>query len=161
MMTFVRDWWRGLARRERAIVATGSTLLAAALCYVIAVEPAWKARTRLADELPRLQEQLAEVEALREEARLLRQQGVARDSAGSIRTEAERSLARAGVTAVVVSDNARSVRVTAANVQVRAWLEWVESFAREARVRVDSASLARAAAPGMVQAEAAFELPAR
>jgi general secretion pathway protein M len=160
-MTRMRTWWQALARRERTMVVGGGALVATALIYLLAVEPAWKARARLMEELPRLQEQLAELEALREEARVLKQQGTARDSAGSIRTEAERSLARAGLTASIISDNARSLRVSASSVQVQAWLAWMESFAREARVRVVSASLTRASAPGMVQAEAAFEVPGR
>jgi type II secretory pathway component PulM len=113
------------------------------------------------EELPRMQEQLAEIEALREEARVLRQQGLGREGLGSIRSDAERSLARAGLSATVNGDGGRSVRVSAANVQAGAWFAWMEAFSREARVRVTSASVTRATAVGMVQAEAVFEVPGR
>jgi type II secretory pathway component PulM len=51
--------------------------------------------------------------------------------------------------------------VRAASVQAQAWFAWMESFAREARLQVVSASVTRASAPGMVQGEAVFEVPAR
>jgi general secretion pathway protein M len=156
-----RHWWRTLGRRERTMVVAAAGLVAAALVFMAGIEPAWRTRARVTQELPRLQEQLAELEALREEARLLRQQGLGRDSAGSVRADAERSLARAGLLATLSGDNARSVTVRAASVQAQAWFAWTESFAREARLQVVSASVTRASAPGMVQVEAVFEVPGR
>jgi general secretion pathway protein M len=157
----LQTWWRGLGRRERTLIAAGGGLLGAALVYVIAIEPAWKARARLFQELPRLQAQVVELESLREEARLLKQQGLGRDSAGSIRAEAERSLARAGLPAAIDSDSPTSVRVKAASVQAHAWFAWIEAFTRESRLRVTTASVARSTPAGMVRAEAVFEVPAR
>jgi general secretion pathway protein M len=157
----LRTWWIGLGRRERTMVSGGAALVAAAAVYALAIEPAWRTRARLLEELPRMQEQLAEMEALREEARALRQQGLGREGLGSIRTDAERSLARAGLPAAVSGDSPRSVRVSAASVQAGAWFAWMEVFSREARVRVTSASVTRLTAVGMVQVEAVFEVPAR
>jgi type II secretory pathway component PulM len=143
------------------MVAVAAGVVGLAFTYAVAIEPAWTTRTRLAHQLPLLQEQLAELEALSEEARLLKQQGLGRDSADSVRTVAERSLARAGLPATLKSDSARSVSVSAPSVQAQAWFAWVEAFAREARVQVLSASVSRAAHPGMVQVEAVFEVPGR
>jgi general secretion pathway protein M len=157
----LQAWLRTLDRRERSMVAIAAGVVGAALVFGLLVEPAWKARARLATELPRLQEQLAELEALREEARVLRQQGLGRDTAGSVRADAERSLARAGLVATLRSDGERGVTVSAANVQALAWFAWMEAFAREARLRVVHASVTRTTTPGMVQAEAAFEVPGR
>ena len=78
----MRAWWQGLARRERMLVAGAAVLVLAALVYLLAVEPAWKTRARLAAELPRLRAQAAEVEALAQEARQLAKRGAAPASAG-------------------------------------------------------------------------------
>jgi general secretion pathway protein M len=157
----LQAWLRTRDRRERSMVGSAAGVVAAALVFALLVEPAWTTRARLATGLPQLQEQLAELEALREEARVLRQQGLGRDTAGSVRTDAERSLARAGLVATLRSDGERSVTVSAPSVQAQAWFAWMEAFAREARLRISHASVARAAAPGMVQAEVAFEVPGR
>jgi general secretion pathway protein M len=100
MIENVRAWWQGLARRERTMVACAAALAAVALLYMIGIEPAWRTRARLGHDIPRLQEQLAELEALQDEARLLRQKGVASTASGaSLQASLERSLARAGVAA--------------------------------------------------------------
>jgi general secretion pathway protein M len=136
-------------------------LVAVALLYVAAIEPAWVTRARLARELPQLHEQMAELEALRDEARLLKQQGFGTDTGGSLRTSVERSLARAGLAAKLRADSERSIAVSAASVQAQTWFTWMEEFARGTRVRIARARVTRAGPPGMVEAEAGFDLPAR
>jgi general secretion pathway protein M len=161
MIARLHAWLRTLGRRERSMIAIAAGVVGGALVFGLLVEPAWTTRARLATELPRLQEQLAELEALREEARVLRQQGLGRDTAGSVRADAERSLAGAGLVAALRSDGERGMTVSAANVQAQAWFAWVEAFAREARLRIVRASVMRTTTPGMVQAEVAFEVPGR
>lgn len=141
------------------MVVVAIAVAAVALLYAAAIEPAWRARARLARELPQLQEQLAELEALRGEARLLRQQGFGTDTGGSLRASLERSLVRAGLAGKLRSDSERSVAVSVASVPAQAWFAWMEEFARESRVRIVHARVMRSGAPGMVEAEAGFELP--
>lgn len=159
MIPRAQNWWRGLGRRERATITAGSVLLGVVLLYVVGIEPAWTVRARLAQELPRLQEQRAELEALREEARRLAQQGAVRGSTAAARDEAQRSLDRAGLLATLRAEGEAGFTVAAPSVQAQAWFEWMESFARETRVRIVAAAVTRAAAPGMVQAEVTFALP--
>jgi general secretion pathway protein M len=161
MTARLRIWWLGLARRERGMVLTAAVVAAAVALYALAIEPAWLTRARIARELPPLQAQLAEIEALREEARLLRQQGFGTDSSGTLRAGAERSLARTGISATVVAEGERAITVTASKVPAPTWFGWMEEFGREARVRVARARVARAGSPGVVEAEAGFEVPAR
>lgn len=160
-MASLRSWWLGLARRERKMVSATAALVAVALLYAVAIEPAWVVRARLARELPRLQEQLAELEGLREEARLLRQQGFGADTGGPLQASAQRSLARAGLAAELRAEGEHSFLVRAASVQAPAWFAWLEEFARETRVRIVRARLARTGPPGVVEAEVYFELPGR
>lgn len=168
MMAQLGAWWQGLARRERRLVAAAAGVIVAALLYAVAIEPAWRTRARLARELPQLQAQLAEMEALREEARLLKQQGFGTDSSGSLRAGAQRSLARAGLAATLRDEGERGLAVSAAGVSAQAWFAWLEEFTRESRVGVVRARVERGgtlatskAGAGMVRAEAGFEAPPR
>jgi general secretion pathway protein M len=148
-----------LARRERKMVVAAIAVTAVALLYAAAIEPAWHARARLARELPQLQEQLAELEALRDEARVLRQQGFGTDTRGSFQANLERSLVRAGLAGKLRADSERSIAVSVGSVPAQAWFAWMEEFARESRVRIAHARIMRSGAPGTVEAEAGFELP--
>jgi general secretion pathway protein M len=158
----LRGWWLGLARRERVLAAAGAAFAALALLFLVAIEPAWKARARLGEELPRLRAQAAEIDALAQEARSLKGRSVAVESAGAARTALEQSLARAGLdgTRVAVLDE-RRLGVTAAGVPVSQWLAWAEEAARESRLRIASARIARGPARAVVDAEAVFEIAGR
>jgi len=92
-----------MARRERAMTAAAGTFALLALLYLIAIEPAWKARERLGAELPRLRAQAAEVNSLAQEAKGLTSRGVAVESAATAKTALEQSLARANLGGVRVA----------------------------------------------------------
>jgi len=143
------------------MVAVAVALVAVALLYLVGIEPAWTARARLARELPRLQEQMAELEALHDEARLLRQQGFGTDTDTSLQAGVERSLGRAGLLAKLRVESGSRISVSAVGVQAQAWFAWMEEFARESRVRVARARITRSGLPGTVDAEVGFELPSR
>jgi general secretion pathway protein M len=157
----LRTWWTGLGRRERTLVVVAIAVVAGGMLYAFAIEPAWRTRMRVAGELPKLQEQLGQLEALREEARLLRSQGIGMDRGTSLRAGAEKSLARAGIAASVRADSERTITVTANGVPSGAWIAWMEEFGRESRARIVRARVERASAPGSVVAEAGFEVPSR
>lgn len=161
MISRLRTWWSGLARRERGLVVAAVALAAAIALYAIAIEPAWRVRARSSMEIPRLQEQLVVLETLREEVRLLRQKGFGTQSVEALKTAAEQSLSRDGIVAVVRLQGDRIVEVTAKAVPAAVWFNWIEQFGRDARTRIVHARVARAESLGMVGAEAAFEIPPR
>jgi general secretion pathway protein M len=158
----LRAWWVGLARRERILAAGAASFVLLVLVYVVAIEPAWKTRQRLAAELPRLREQADEVQALAQEASQLKGLGVAAESAGAARAALEQSLARAGLPAarVAVLDE-RRLAVSAGGVSVAQWLAWTDEAARDSRLRIAAARISRGPARGIVDAEAVFEIAAR
>ena len=162
MIASLRAWWLGLARRERTMTAAAGAVVLLALLYLIAIEPAWKARERLAAELPRLRAQAAEVNSLAQEARGLTSRGIAVESAAAAKTALEQSLARAnlGGVRVAVLDE-RRVAVSAKTVPVTQWLAWTEEAARESRLRIAAAQISRTAVRAVVDAEATFEIAAR
>lgn len=162
MIARLRAWWLGLARRERAMTAAAGSFVLLALLYLIAIEPAWKARERLGTELPRLRVQVAEVNSLAQEAKQLTSRGVAVDSTAAAKIALEQSLARAnlGGVRVAVLDE-RRVTVSAKAVPVTQWLSWAEEAARESRLRIAAVQISRTSVRAVVDAEATFEIAAR
>jgi len=158
----LRAWWLGLDRRERAMSAAAGSFVLLALLYLIAIEPAWKARERLGAELPRLREQAAEVVSLAQEAKQLTSRGVAVESAAAARIALEQSLARANLAGarVTVLDE-RRLAVSAKAMPVTQWLAWAEEAARESRLRIAAVRIARTSVRAVVDAEATFEIAAR
>ena len=162
MIARLHAWWLGLARRERAMTAAAASFVLLALLYLIAIEPAWKARERLGAELPHLRAQAAEVNSLAQEARQLTSRGVAVESAATARVALEQSLARANLGGVRVAMlDERRVAVSAKTVPVTQWLAWAEEAARESRLRIAAVRISRTAVRAAVDAEATFEISAR
>lgn len=162
MSARLRAWWLGLPRRERAMTAAAGSFALLALLYLVAIEPAWKARARLEAELPRLREQAAEVDALAQEARRLTSRGVAVASAAAAGVALEQSLTRANLAGVRVAVlDERRLAVSAKAVPVTQWLAWTEEAARESRLRIAAARISRTSVRAVVDAEATFEIPAR
>lgn len=142
-------WWSGLARRERAMVIAAIAVVAAALLYLVGIEPAWRERARLLRDLPQLQEQAALVEALRAEALAIGGGGTTR---GVDRAAVEQSLARAGL-AASVKDAAGRLDISVRGAPAQAWFAWLEACLRESRLRVVQARVSRASASGLVDAD--------
>lgn len=155
-------WWLGMARRERAMTAAAGSFALLVLLYLVAIEPAWKARERLRGELPRLRAQAAEVDSLAQEARQLASRGVAAESATAARIALEQSLARANLAGVRVAVlDERRIAVSARAVPVTQWLAWAEEAARDSRLRIAAVRISRTAVRAVADAEATFEIAAR
>jgi general secretion pathway protein M len=162
MIARLRAWWLGLARRERVMTAAAAALVLLALLFLVAIEPAWKTRARLAVELPKLRAQVEEVDALAQEARGLKGRGVAAESVGAARAALEQSLARANLAgARVAALDERRITVNSTGVPVAQWLAWAEEAARESRLRIATVRLSRGSVRAIVDAEAVFELMGR
>lgn len=160
-MSAWRVRWNGLSRRERAFVAAGATLLTVAFLFVVAIEPAWHDRTRLAAELPALRDAAARVEALKDTATALRGHGRSVESGAALRDAARASLARTALPGTADLSPDGALVVAAHAVPAAALLPWLESFARDAHLRVATARIASTAAPGIVDADVRFAVPAR
>jgi general secretion pathway protein M len=149
-------WWTGLARRERAMVLVASAVVFLGLLYALAIEPAWTTKARLARELPRLQAELVQLEALRTEAQRLGGRDGAGESFDSLLAAVEQSVLRANLAANVQAEDQNTVTVTADSVSAGAWFTWLEALSRESRVAVTVASAQRADNPGRIRASVSF-----
>lgn len=155
MIAALRAFWFGLSRRERTLTGAGAGIVLCALLILVAIEPAWKTRARLRAELPDLREQAVELAALAQEAARLREHLETRPGTAELEDAIEQSLSRAGLEDVgiaAVGEAQWTVRAQA--VPAGQWLRWLEQVARELRLRVGSARIARTGSVGLIDAEA-------
>ncbi|HYF60960.1 MAG TPA: type II secretion system protein GspM [Burkholderiaceae bacterium] len=156
--------WRGMQTRERRIVVGGLGLLAFALLWLLAFEPAWVGRQRLQAELPKLRAQVSQMEGLAAEARRLSAQTPqGADTPQQLRTALERSIATAGlqgsVAQLTVAGELIDLRFKAA--PFATWLAWFDTALRETRLRAVDIAIEREPAPGVVSARLTLEAQKR
>lgn len=155
MRAALRQWWIGLARRERAGVLAAALLVLAALCYLVAIEPAARTRARLAAGLPRLHAEAAEVRALALEAKRLKTRALAAESPEQTRAVLARLLAEKKITDNAMREAGGGLVLTVKRADAAAWLAWLNEASSALPLRVSSARVARVA-PGVVDAEVAL-----
>lgn len=161
--TLVRRWQQ-LQSRERRLISFGAVLLAALLLYLVAFEPAWVGRQRLAAELPKLRAQLAQMEALAAEARRLSGTAAASsDTPQQLRVQLEQSIAAAGLQDNVtqLSQSGELIDLRFKAVPFAQWLAWFDTTLRETRLRAVDIALSREAAPGVISARLTLEAQRR
>lgn len=153
MSAALRQWWLGLSRRERTATAVASAFAVAALIFLVAIEPAWRSRERLATELPRLRAQAAQIESLRLEARRLKERGVRFDNAQALRAAATKLMAARNLPADALRSGEGDGMVLALRgVEASNCLGALKELSSELPLRISSARITRVAT-GMVDAE--------
>lgn len=157
------QWWRTLAIRERRFLIAAAAVLGLALVYLVAFEPAWQGRQKLAKELPALRAQVAQMEAMSQEARRISGMAASVESPATLRQTVEASVAAAGLKPFMTQGNFQGelIEVRFAAVPFVQLAGWLETTVRETRVRVVDANLQKDAVPGQVTARIALELPKR
>lgn len=153
MRARLHEWWTGLSRRERMATGLAATFVIVAALYLLGIEPAWKARTRLTAELPRLRAQAAEMDALALEAKKLNVRALTVDSpaqarAALVKLAAEKNL---GSTTVQDGDNQRLV-VAVRKADATGTLALLKDASSELPLRISAARISRTA-PGIVDAD--------
>jgi general secretion pathway protein M len=148
----VKQWWIGLARRERVGVIAASALVAAALLYLLALEPAWRSRARLAGELPRLRAEVVELDALAAEAKTLKVRTRTPESPAQTKAALTKLLAKRLIAESAIRDDGERFVVSARRADAAAWLSWLQEASSELALRVSAARMSRVA-PGVVDAE--------
>ena len=151
-MQALREWWLGLGRRERMGTAAAAALALAAALYLLAIEPAWRTRERLARELPLLRAQAAQVEALRLEARRLKEHAVRFDNAEQMRAAAAKLLAERNLPATALRPEGERLVLTLRRVDAATCLAALTDVSSGLPLRISAARLTRVA-PGLVDAD--------
>lgn len=157
------QWWRTLAKRERSILIGGAAVLGIALLYLVAFEPAWAGRQKIARELPQLRTQVAQMDALSSEARRISGMAGASESSASIRKSVETLVGAQGLKPFLTQSNfaGELIELKFTAVPFALLMNWLEVTIRDTRVRIVDANIAREALSGTVSAKLALELPKR
>ena len=145
-------WWIGLSRRERIAVLSATTLVVLALVYLLGIEPAWRTRTRLAAELPRLRAEAAELDQLGAEAAKLKLRTRTLESPAQTRAALTRLLAEKSISGAQVREEGERIIVSAKRTEAAAWLTWLKDTSNELPLRIAAVRIARVGA-GLVDAE--------
>ena len=148
----MKQWWIGLSRRERLAVIAASTLVAAALLYLLGIEPAWRARARLTAELPRLRADTVEMDALAAEAKKLKVRTRSAEPPAQTKAALTKLLAERNIAINTIREEDERLIVTARRADAAAWLGWLQEASSELPLRVSAARMSRVAA-GVVDAE--------
>jgi len=151
-------YWLARALHERRTILVGAAVVLPILFYLLLWNPAHVAVEKLQRSVPdlraqaaRLQEQAAEVEALRHRA-----QAAAPDEKNmkaAIEESAQRLLLRESIKSLTVQDS-NTVRITLDSVSFAQWLKWLHQLQREQNIRAESVAVAALPQPGLVEISA-------
>jgi general secretion pathway protein M len=148
----MRQWWIGLSRRERIAVLSAAALVLVALLYLAGIEPAWRARTRLTAELPRLRAEAAELDQLAAEAAKLKLRTRTLESPAQTKAALTRLLTEKSISGAQVREEGERIVVSAKRTEAAAWLAWLKDASNELPLRIAAVRIARVGA-GLVDAE--------
>lgn len=163
MIERLMAFWRGLALRERRMVAAAAAVLVVAIGHLALFEPAWKGRARLAGEIPQLRAQLAQMKGLAAEAKRLGGEAKLVDSPEALRMALEQSVRAAGLATGLsaLEREGELFELRFSSVLYPVWLEWLDTMQRGTRLRVVDASVTKEATPGVVSIRMVLEAPRR
>lgn len=136
----LQAWWRTRTPRERQAVQVAAALLGAALLWLLLVVPAWRTLQRAGAERAQLDAQLAEMQALAQEAAQLRAAPVVAPEQASAALNS--ATARLGGKAKLLMQGERAV-VTLQGLSLEELGPWLQELGSGARTRPIELSLTR------------------
>lgn len=162
-----RQRHQALSARERRLLHALALLAAAALAYLLLIEPAARDVQRLRAELPALRTQAAQVAGFVRDAAALRRQTAAARRELPPAADVQASLARAGLGskqgALAAADG--GLRLTLAQAPAARLMRWLQACEQDWGLTVKQADLVRAAnpygrlLPGLVDGTLLLDLP--
>jgi general secretion pathway protein M len=152
-------FWTSLGVRERRLLIAMSIVLGIAVVYLLAFEPAWNGRKKLANTLPLLRQEVAQVDGLAGEIKRTSAQVLTSAPLRGLRDELQRSLERAGLKAASLTGNDDAVEVKLNGVSFQDVLAWQQSVQKDLRLKTVRFSVARDTKAGAVSVQASFETP--
>jgi len=151
----LREFWQSRAPRERVVIAMLAALVGVA-SYVLLVQSADRAHTRLRAGAPALRAQAARLEQQAAELERLRALPPASVSQTDLRTLVQAQAGATGLSRALVridAPDANQVVVVFGAVAFADWLNWVASL-KSQQVRLDACRVEALSTPGLVSVTA-------
>jgi general secretion pathway protein M len=161
----VREWWEGLAGRERRIVIAALLVAAMAALFLLLVEPALERREALARQLQQLVNEQAWMEAQAPAVRARAQAGPTAAGAprpgGSPLAVVDTSARAAGLTSALrrVRPQESAVEAELEGAPYTAVMGWLATLESRHGLRITSLGIDRGAEPGRVNVQLRIEPP--
>lgn len=133
-------FWAARNTRERTMLSAAAGVVACALIYALLVAPALTGREQLGKHLPLLREQLAQLQALSQQAGMLSGKRVM-PTAAITRESIETALARHGLKAQSIVLTGDSAKVQLAAAPFSGMLAWLDDAQISARLYVIDANI--------------------
>jgi general secretion pathway protein M len=152
------QFWGARTSREKMLLGWGGAVLAAAFAYSVLWSPAQEGSARLAQALPAMRGELAQMTAQGNEARTLAAaaQGVAPTGA-ALRDALTASLADHGLPAAQVQIVGEGVQIQMKNASFPLWTQWLDDARRQFKVQVGEAHVSALKDDGQVDLTAVMQ----
>lgn len=156
-----RARWQELAPRERRAVSIAAVVFALFLVYALVWSPMQSTIARLRTSVPRMQTQLALMESQAREVAQLRAHAPAVTQSGNLLSSLEQSAVSQGLRQSITRidpEGGNAAHISFDNVGFNALLTWLNDLQGQG-IRVDTATIQRRDAPGMVSARLLVRAP--
>jgi general secretion pathway protein M len=144
-------WWSVRTEQEQRMLSIGGVVLALGLVWGVLIDPALTGRSKLEKELPQMNQQLAEMQALAGEAAQLAAQPVVQPQPLSKDGVAAR-LQAMGLTTQNLAVTGDYIKVEFKGVPFAGLVTWLDAMRREQRVTVQEGSVTQQGPAGQVDA---------
>jgi general secretion pathway protein M len=144
-------WWGARTEQEQRMLSIGGAVVALGLVWGVLVDPALSGRARLEKELPQLNQQVAELQALAGEATQLAAQPPVQPQPLSKDGVAAR-LQASGLATQTLAVTGDYIKVEFKGVPFAALVAWLDAMRREQRVTVQEGQVTQQGPAGQVDA---------
>lgn len=144
-------WWGARTEQEQRMLTVGAIVVGLGLVYGVLVDPALSGRAKLRQELPRLHQQVAELQALAGEAAQLAAQPPVQPQPLSKEGVSAR-LQASGLTPQNLAVTGEYIRVEFKGVPFAGLVTWLDAMRREQRVAVQEGRVSAEGPAGQVDA---------
>ncbi|WP_028103148.1 type II secretion system protein GspM [Pseudoduganella violaceinigra] len=144
-------WWSARTEQEQRMLSIGGAVLAIGLVWSVLVEPAMTGREKLQKQLPQMNQQMAELQALAgEAAQLAAQPAVQPQPLNKDAVAAQ--LQASGLTTQNLAVTGDYIKVEFKGVPFAGLVAWLDAIRREQRVRVQEGQVTQQGPAGQVDA---------
>jgi general secretion pathway protein M len=158
----VLAYWRGLASRERALVAGGGVLAVALLCYALLWAPLQRGLARLRVDVPTEYAQLQWMRAQTTRLKILRSAAPTALQNNGILSFVEQSAQAYNIRQFIKRvdpDGTNSVQLAIDGAPFNSLVDWLANLQKSGGVRIETANLEPQSTPGVVNARLLLRAP--